>query len=178
MVTRQDLNVRRAATAVALLSVAAVAVSLLVLFGRPVLERIGFASKPSRFHVGRPIGLPETLYRGQRRTLLIFSKASCSACQTAKPILSRLAHNLGLRPEARALLVTDSTDPDERRFAEELGIAPDGLAALSTDVLRGQHVPAVALVDRNGVVLYYNEDLLAVGEPALQAQLAAAFGMN
>ena len=159
MRTASDVTTRRLATTAIVISVAVVVLSVLALAGRPLLERLGIVGGGQRYRVGGSIDLPPALYSARNRTLFFFSRYDCPACVAAKPALGALADEIGQLSDVTVLLVSDRNRGDESKFAGEIGVKSENVVTLTTDTLLGQRVPAVVLVDRRGVVLFYREGL-------------------
>ncbi|HYN06816.1 MAG TPA: hypothetical protein VES67_05465 [Vicinamibacterales bacterium] len=158
---------RRAATAATIVCVAVVAGSVLLLAVPEWRRALGMAAPDgAAYALGDRIDVPTALYDSAPLTLLLFSRAGCGACQTAKPVLVSLVAALHDRKDVRVLLVvSEGTEAEERQYLQELGLGGDRLAGVNFAALRLQHVPTTVLVDRRGNVRYSLE-----GAPSLLDQ--------
>ncbi len=119
------------------------------------------ANTPPSYTIGDVIDVDREAYRHSWRTVLIFSRASCSACRASQPVMAKLVGDLSGRAGVRVSMVTGFTEHQEdRRFAESVGV--DAAAIFQTDfrTLRLRYVPAVVVIDSAGRILMAKQGLL------------------
>jgi hypothetical protein len=156
-----DDIVRRITTGVLVACLAVVAVTVCAATVPAVKNRLGFATTQSlSYTVGGRIDVPASLYRSTSRTVLVFSRASCGACQRAKPVEAAIALELTQHPDVPVLIVTDTTfQKDESAFAHAVGIPPSRLFRTDLTKLHLKRIPAIVVVDRSGKVLASEEGI-------------------
>jgi hypothetical protein len=172
----RDLVLRRAATTVTIACVSVVAVSALVIAVPALRQRWGAeASTRPAYVVGDQIDLPARIHDASPLTLLIFSRAGCGACQTAKPALTSLIAKLHDHPAVRALMIVrEGSEPAEREYLHEIGLDDSRLVAVDFTSLRLVRVPTLVLVDRGGAVRYSLEGVTTAVEQEALIRIAAS----
>jgi hypothetical protein len=172
---KRELRVRRAATTVSIACVTVVAVSALASAVPALRQRWGYASAVPVYAVGDRIDLPATIYGASPLTLLIFSRAGCGACQTAKSALTRLLARLQEQPAVGALmLVREGSESAEREYLREIGLDDRRLIAVNFAALRVGRVPTLVLVNRRGEVQYSLEGIPTAIEQEALIRVAAS----
>jgi len=107
---------------------------------------------------GDTIDVPSAAYRGVARTVVVFSRSSCPACQAARPRLRRLTAAVKRVSDARIVLVTPLGDEsNELVYARDLGLAESEVMAISPSQVRVRAVPTIALVDSQGRIIFVHE---------------------
>lgn len=138
--------------------------------------RAAFVRSPSRpsYQVGEHVDVSATLYSSSARTLLVFARHDCAACQRSKPALTATLTSLKTLDVAVFLMVPDAIE-DEMPFAREVGIEPSAVKTMKLDQLRLRYVPTFVLVDQTGKILVAREGVLTTeGQGAiLQAATVA-----
>lgn len=103
------------------------------------------------YRAGTAIDTPKEWYQGAPYTLLLFARASCSACQTAQPFFKRLVNDIGAT--VRVVLVTSAGEADEDAYyARGLGLASNAIRT-AVPGLSVRVTPTLVLVDRQGTIL-------------------------
>ena len=128
------------------------------------------------YRVGERIDLPASLYTTAPRTVLLFTSASCGACQRSKMPTAALVHDLKTLPNTAVVMVTPPSGSQERvPFARELGV-PEAQVAVHAGPIRLQRMPAVVVVDSQGTVLLIREGMLTELDQKEVLQLAGNAG--
>ena len=121
------------------------------------------------YAAGQTFDAPPAWYADAPRTLVIFARASCTACEKAQPFLKELVGTVG--PKAAAVMAHPPGAPDEdAQFARSLGIADDRIVVVDAG-LRVKSTPTIVLVDQRGTILHAWE---GVGPVENQARIAGA----
>lgn len=172
---KRDLWARRAATTVSIACVTVVAVSALVMAVPALRQRWGYTFAVPVYAVGDRIDLPATIYGASPLTLLIFSRAGCGACQTAKSALTSLIARLQEQASVgTVMLVRDGSESAEREYLREIGLDDSRLVTVNFASLRVARVPTLVLVDRRGEVRYTLEGVPTAGEQDALIRIAAS----
>jgi hypothetical protein len=134
-------------------------VLLLTLALPSIRTRLGFVqARGLSYPLGGQIDLPAGVYARTSRTLVIFARTSCVACQHAKPVFTEIAAALSKYHDVRVVMVTgEQLAADETKFAAEMGLDASALIRMDLDPLRLRVVPTTVLVDARGAVLYSTE---------------------
>jgi hypothetical protein len=171
MNARFDRVIDRAAigTSVVLLAVFAATIGMLAW---PRLTRaVGVTPAPAEpaYRAGSRIDTPVEWYQAAPYTLLLFERASCTACQTAQPFFKRLVDDIGAT--VRVVLVTSAGEADEdAQYARGLGLQAHSIRT-AVPGLQVRVTPTLVLVDRQGTILNAWE---GVGPADKQTEIAAA----
>jgi peroxiredoxin len=121
------------------------------------------------YAAGQTFDAPREWYSGAPRTLVIFARASCGACEKAQPFLKELVGTLG--DNAAAVMAHPPGAPDDdAQFARSLGISDDHIVVVG-NTLRVRSTPTIVLVDQSGTILHAWE---GVGPPENHPKIAAA----
>jgi hypothetical protein len=175
MTTRLDRLIRNASIAVTAGLVLAVAATASYIAFPSVANATGAqpAPRPVAYAVGDPIDVPAGWYEGATRTLIVFARASCAACDSAKPFLTELVADAS--KAGRAVMAhPPGEDAADRAYARDLGVA-DADIRVVTPGLRVRATPTLVLVDARGTILQAWEGVgPAENHPAIAAALAAA----
>jgi glutaredoxin len=120
--------------------------------------RFGIAPEsPSAYSPGQLIDLPTHFYREARYTVIIFARASCPACERAKPFLTRLVNAAHVDKDADVRLIMSSTGARElAEFAAAIGIRVSAATEKPANI-RLHSVPTVVVVDQDGTVVLAHE---------------------
>lgn len=143
-----DRKTSRWATGIAMGAVAVLVVTALALV---------FVRRSQPYQVGQLVDLPPALYQSDARTLILFARNSCSACQDAKPFLTELIAAFNKSADGKALLLSEDGIVEERVYAAEIGIAEAQVRTMDLRGLRVRSVPTVLLVNARGTVLFVGE---------------------
>jgi hypothetical protein len=158
---QRDSLLGRVALWLAAASVAAVAATMLVLALPALSQRLGVEGTIVAYAEGGFIDLDPSTFASTPRTLFLFSRFSCGACQASKPVMAALVVDLALRPDVQIVLVTDDAVPEEERvFARELGIDASHIHRTDLRRLRLRRVPTIVLADDTGKILMTREGRL------------------
>jgi len=124
---------------------------------------------PPAYTSGQKIDVPTSWYDSSPKTLIIFGRASCVACEKAQPFLKGLVTRLNGRAAA-VLAHPPGADADDTAFAKSLGITNDRIV-VSVPGLRVRATPTLVLVNKNGTVL---EAWEGAGPPEKQSSIVKA----
>ena len=103
------------------------------------------------YRVGVRVDVPPEWLRGDGCTLLVFLRSDCLASQTSAGLLPQMRREIPVGIEVVAVVSTRGGDR-EVAFAESAGFERAHVRTANFDLLRLQAVPALLLLDRNGVV--------------------------
>ena len=165
---RTDRLIDRAAIGASIVLLAIFAGTLGTLIWPRISGAVGIQPKPQlAYETGTAIDTPPEWYQGAPYTLLLFARASCTACQSAEPFFKRLIHDIG--STIRVVLVTSAGEADQdAKYARDLGLASQAIRT-ATPGLKVRVTPTLVLVDRQGTVV---ETWEGVGPPDKQTQIA------
>jgi F plasmid transfer operon protein len=150
---RTDRLIDRVAVATSVALLAVFAGTLATLAWPRVTDALGAEPAPPEpaYRAGAAIDTPKEWYQGAPYTLLLFARASCSACQTAQPFFKRLVNDLGAT--IRVVLVTSAGEADEDAYyARGLGLEANAIRT-ALPGLGVRVTPTLVLVDRQGTIL-------------------------
>ncbi len=126
------------------------------------------APQPPAYTAGEQIDVPASWYSASPRTLVVFAREACGACQKAQPFLKSLVS--GLDDHATVVMAHPAASAaNDALFAKAIGIADDRLHAVTAG-LRVKATPTIVLVDRQGAILAAWE---GAGTEAKQAEISA-----
>jgi hypothetical protein len=125
-------------------------------------ERLAGPTVPGpSYSAGEQIDLGSDIYGSAPQTLIFFSTATCGVCEKSKPVMTDIAADLSRSDLVRVVMVSSTRFPEEeRQFAQEVGIDEQRLFRMDTAKLRVRHVPAFALVNREGTILLAKDGLI------------------
>jgi peroxiredoxin len=127
------------------------------------------AAPEPAYLAGTTIDTPTEWYQGASHTLLLFARASCTACRAAQPFFKRLIDDIGAT--ARVVLVTSAGEADEdARYARELGLQ-DHAIRTAVPGLNVRVTPTLVLVNRQGTIIQAWE---GVGPADKQAEITTS----
>lgn len=127
------------------------------------------APAPPAYAAGQQVDVPAAWYADSSHTLILFARASCTACEKAQPFLKDLVAKLDGR--AMAVMGHPAGAPDDdQKFAASLGISAEHVFE-TVPGLRVHSTPTLVLVNRQGRVLSAWE---GVGKEDRQAAIVAA----
>jgi len=124
---------------------------------------------PPAYAAGQKVDVPESWYGSSQKTLIIFARESCAACQKAQPFLKGLVGRLNGRAAA-VMAHPPGADQQDVEFARSLGITNDGIVVVPSG-LRVRATPTIVLVNKNGTVLDAWE---GTGPPERQSSIVKA----
>lgn len=122
------------------------------------------------YAAGDRIDVPAAWYQTAPRTLVLFARASCGACQTAQPFLKELVGSVVESGDAVVLVGHAGSREEDAVFAKSLGVG-DAAILSAPDDIRVRVTPTLVLVDKTGTILHAWE---GVGPPDKQKLIAAA----
>lgn len=157
-----DVLVRRIATGVGVACVAALSLTAAMAAVPALKGRVGWSTPPPlSYVVGSAVDLNASLYDATPRTVFIFARSSCGACQRSKPQMAALVRELAAHNDTCVVLVTPpNAVEDTEFFAREIGLDSSRIARVAPASLRVRVVPTVVVVDRHGTVLLGKEGVL------------------
>jgi len=127
------------------------------------------AAPPPAYASGQHVDVPANWYDSSPKTLIIFGRASCAACEKAQPFLKSLVTRLNGRATA-VFAHPPGAETDDAAFAKSLGITNDRVELVGAG-LRVRATPTLVLVNRNGTVL---EAWEGTGPPERQSSILKA----
>jgi thiol-disulfide isomerase/thioredoxin len=125
------------------------------------------AAPPPAYVAGQQIDVPASWYSASPKTLVLFARESCGACQKAQPYLKTLVASL----DGRASVVMAhpaGADVEDAAFAKGLGIAEANIRVVTAG-LRVKATPTIVLVNQQGAILAAWE---GAGKADRQAEIA------
>jgi hypothetical protein len=146
------------------------AVSFLVVAWPRVTHALGIKAKPpaAAYAVGERVDVPVDWYSGRPHTLILFGRASCGACDNARPYLGQLVEFFGRRAPLVAAGGPETRDEDAA-FARSLGVQDANIKTVPPG-LRVRATPTLLLVNARGDILAAWE---GVGQPDRQSLIAS-----
>ncbi len=127
------------------------------------------ASAPAVYAAGDRVDVPSGWYASSSHTLIVFARASCSACERAQPFLKDVVAHMGGHGSA-VMAHPPGAPEDDQQFGRSLGVADDHIF-MTTPGLRVRATPTMVLVDREGRVIGAWE---GAGKPDRQAAILKA----
>jgi hypothetical protein len=111
----------------------------------------GPAAPAPAYRAGETVDAPKAWYANAPHTLILFARASCGACDRARPFLSALVARLASRS---AIVVAGGADTvaDDGAFARAIGAPAAGIVTAPAG-LRVKSTPTLLLVSRDGRIL-------------------------
>jgi len=155
MTESADRLVRRASVA-ASAGLALMLVATVLYIGWPrVTSALGLSSKPAprpaAYAAGQTIDVPAAWYADAPKTLVIFARESCAACQRAQPFLASLVSKM--QGHGGVLMAhAPGADADDLKFGVSLGLPADRVF-ITPPNLRVHATPTLVLVDAQGHIL-------------------------
>lgn len=138
------------------------ATSAAVAFPR-VRHLLGFSPDSRTYRVGDLIDVPAETYEGTPYSLVVFARASCEACQAARPVLADLVEKIKHDPNYRIVLVMPSGSQSEGLdYVRGLGLPESSFVPRVMRDFRVRAVPTALLVDRSGTILAVS---VGLGDP-------------
>jgi thiol-disulfide isomerase/thioredoxin len=107
--------------------------------------------QPPAYLASELIDVPAYWYNDAPKTLVLFARASCGACDKARPFLASLVSGLGGRAKA-VMAHPAGAEADDLAFAQSLGI-PENQIRKVTANLRVKATPTIVLVNQQGTIL-------------------------
>ena len=131
----------------------ALAASALVVAWPRVTHALGIKPKPpaAAYSAGDRVDVPADWYRSSPRTLVLFARASCGACEKAQPFLKDLATRISGK-SAFVVAGGVETKEEDATFARSLGATESSIKTTPPGV-RVRATPTLVLVDDRGIVL-------------------------
>ena len=171
MTPQQEKRIGRIASAATAVCIAVLLVTLAL---PSIRARFGLAqARGLSYPTGAQVDLPAGIYDRTPKTLVIFGRASCVACQHAKPVLAEMIAALSKYHDVRVVMVTgEELAADETKFAAALGLSAGAVIRMDLDPLRLRVVPTTVLVDSHGAVLYSTEGEVSADDRAAVLRLA------
>jgi hypothetical protein len=123
--------------------------------------RAAFQEVPTvSYRVGEHIDVAPTIYAGSDRTAILFADPGCAGAQASREAFRAIVE-AARKANARVGLVTPSSAARKQMggadYASAIGVPGAEVIPLDLETLRLRRVPAVAIVDRTGLVLSYRE---------------------
>jgi hypothetical protein len=103
------------------------------------------------YATGQTIDVPAEWYQAKPYTLVLFTRASCGACQQAQPFLQQLIADV--RAKGEVVVASPGLEPDlDREYARQLGVDPAHVRNVPAG-LRVRATPTLVLVNQRGRIL-------------------------
>lgn len=162
----RDRVVSHASLAASVILITALTATIGVVAWPRVAAALGVASSKDEpaYRTGQRFDAPPSWYDQAPRTLVIFARASCGACEKAQPFLAELVRHLQGR-SAVMMAGPSATRDDDRRYAEGLGLTAQNIAVVP-DGLRVRATPTLVLVNQQGEILEAWEGVGTAGDQA------------
>ena len=128
------------------------------------------APPPPAYVAGDRVDVPAAWYTRHPKTLVVFARAGCGACQNAQPFLKTLAAQVIEGGGGVTVAGHRESPADDASFARSLGVPEEAIAVFPAG-LRVRVTPTLILVSRDGTILHAWE---GVGPDAKQQSIAAA----
>ena len=166
-----DRHLRRAAIAASVSLVLMVGATAGHIFWPRAAAALGFkpaaaTPAPPASAAGPKIDVPVEWYNGAPKTLVLFARASCGACEKAQPFLKSIV--AGLEGRASAMMAHPAgTEDEDTGYARSLGIAESNVRVVTAN-LRVKATPTLVLVNQQGAILAAWE---GAGAPDKQAEI-------
>jgi hypothetical protein len=130
--------------------------SLGVVFWPRISATLGMTSKPAppppAYVAGDRVDVPSEWYSRHPKTLIVFARAACGACQTAQPFLQKLAASVLESGGGITIAGHRESPADDASFAKSLGVPDDAFVVFPAG-LRVRVTPTLILVHRDGTIL-------------------------
>jgi len=153
-----ESQVRRLSVVVVFASLALLAGTVAAVFSPGLRHILGLARHPRAYQIGERVDIPREAFETTSYTLVIFTRASCAACQAVQPRLKELAKEISATRDVRVSVVMPAQSPDEgRKYVQGLGLTDSSFFPLTLRSLRLRVVPTAMLVDRDGTILGVSE---------------------
>ena len=152
MTERFDTLVSRAAGILSALLVVLLVGTVGVIAWPRVSNSLGFAPKrEAAYKTGDVVDAPREWYEGAAQTLIVFARADCGACVTAKPFFKSLVNRVQATGNARVVLGGVSAEglPDAA-YAKAIGLDAEMARTTKPKQLRLKSVPTLVLVSADG----------------------------
>lgn len=162
-VVAQEPQLRRLATGIICICVLLVAgTSAAIAFPR-FRQLLGFPSDSPGYRVGDVVDVPPAAYERTSHSLIVFARASCAACQAARPVLAELVEKVKDDASLRVVLVMPAVNPSESlEYVRGLGLPESSFIPRQQREFKVRAIPTAVLVDQRGRILAVAEGL---GDP-------------
>jgi hypothetical protein len=173
---RADRLIDRVSVTASIVLAVVLCTSLGVVFWPRISAAVGYAPalEPAApaYTAGERIDVPASWYSHRPRTLVVFARAACGACQNAQPFLKTLIASVIAGGGAVTIAGHRDSPADDAAFAKSLGVPEDAFVVFPAG-LRVRVTPTVVLVSHEGVILHAWE---GVGPDTKQQSIAVAVG--
>ncbi len=160
-------------TAVVVVSVVVLAGTAALVVSPTLRDWVGVGPSVVRlpYQTGDLVDVPPAVYQSSARTLLLFARRDCAACQR-----SELFHQSAIAAAATVgtgvALMSPTTDPaSEAPYAARLGVAPEQVHVIAPGSIKLRTVPTLMLVDAAGRI---QDVWFGVVDPATEAVILNA----
>jgi hypothetical protein len=169
---RSDRILERFSVTASIVLAVVLCTSLGVVFWPRVAGALGLepAPPPPAYVAGERIDVPAAWYARHPKTLVVFARAACGACQNAQPFLKTLAASVIQGGGGVTIAGHRESPADDASFARSLGVSEEAIVVFPAG-LRVRVTPTVILVNRDGTILHAWE---GVGPDAKQQTIAVA----
>jgi len=149
-----DVPVRRFTTAVIVVSVVVLVGTAALVVSPSLREFVGVGPQvePPAYLVGERVDVASSLYASSPRTLLLFARSNCAACQRSETFHHAAIGTAQQAHMAVALLTPTADLAEEAAYAERLGLTRDQVHHIEPGSIKLRTVPTLMLVDTDGRV--------------------------
>ena len=122
-------------------------------------EFLGFTRESAApYRVGDTVDVPANMYEGASHTLIVFARASCGACELAKPVFADLVQQIRHTEDMRVSFVMTSRSPGEgAHYVRSIGLSESSLFLEAPENFKVRVVPTAVFVDHAGTILAVSE---------------------
>lgn len=149
------------------------AVTTAAFFSPTVRSSLFPGFKPeSGYLAGDVVDVPVKSHLQSRRTVILFARSSCSACQSSRDGIRQIVLAARARGADAMMFTPESGSEAEFAYAESAGFGRSSVRG-TTHKLRVRLVPTILLVDDTGRILFAKE-----GKPSTEDQAKLAGFLN
>jgi thioredoxin-related protein len=153
-----DVRLRRLTQAVILSCLALVLATAAVVASPRLRLALGLDDSRDAYRVGDRIDTQPETYQESAYTLIVFARASCGACQKARPVLSDVIRQADDSEELRvSLIMPAESRADGLEYVRQLGLSESRLFPAALRRLKVRVVPTAVFVDHTGMILGVSE---------------------
>lgn len=169
---RSDRFLNRFSVTASIVLAVMLCTTLGVVFWPRVAAALGVKPAPpaAAYVAGDRVDVPAAWYTRHPKTLVVFARAACGACQNAQPLLKTLAASVIAGGGGVTIAGHRESPADDASFARSLGVPEEAIVVFPAG-LRVRVTPTLILVSRDGTILHAWE---GVGPDAKQQSITAA----
>lgn len=143
---------RRLLTTVIVVSVVVLAGTAALVWSPTLREMVGVGPtvEPPPYQSGDVVDVPASVYQSSNRTLLLFARSDCAACQRSESFHQSVIAAAAAADTAVALMSPTVDTASEVSYAARLGVPVDHVHAIAPGSIKLRTVPTLMLVDATG----------------------------